>query len=134
MLKAIDLILTVIGKQEFCKESAKVVESIISTSNNSFHINVAIATLFEYMVYDFDGELIEINLNLNLNYFDFYKCSFFHGRFKGCTTGDVEFVYASDIKRAKNGISRLECDHRSFNKISSSNQPEAIRINCPENA
>ncbi|XP_055318970.1 telomere-associated protein RIF1 [Sitodiplosis mosellana] len=54
LLKAIDLLLTVISKWEFCKESAKTVKTIIANPAHCIYINDTIATLFEYMVYDFD--------------------------------------------------------------------------------
>lgn len=56
LLKAIDLLLTVISKWEFCKESAKAVKDIITSPNHCIYINDTISTLFEYMVYDFDGK------------------------------------------------------------------------------
>lgn len=43
------------NKAEFCKESGKIVKTIIESPVHCVYINDAIATLFEYMVYDFNG-------------------------------------------------------------------------------
>lgn len=56
LLKTIDLLLTVIEKSEFCKESGKTIKTLMMNSNHCIYINDTIATLFEYMVYDFDGK------------------------------------------------------------------------------
>lgn len=56
MLKTIDLLLTMMNKAEFCKESGKIVKTIIESPVHCVYINDAIATLFEYMVYDFNGK------------------------------------------------------------------------------
>lgn len=55
LLKTIDLLLTLIDKAEFCKECAKIVKTIIESPVHCVYINDTIATLFEYMVYDFNG-------------------------------------------------------------------------------
>lgn len=46
-----------ISKSEFCKESAKMVKNVFANPTHCIYINDTIATLFEYMVYDFDGKL-----------------------------------------------------------------------------
>ncbi|XP_031630686.1 telomere-associated protein RIF1 [Contarinia nasturtii] len=54
LLRATDLLTTIIGKLDFCKESAKAVKNTISHPDHCIYVNDTIATLFEYMVYEFD--------------------------------------------------------------------------------
>lgn len=61
LLKTIDLLLTMMNKAEFCKECGKIVKTIIESPVHCAYINDAIATLFEYMVYDFNGNFLKIN-------------------------------------------------------------------------
>lgn len=60
LLKTIDLLLTMMNKAEFCKECGKIVKTIIESPVHCVYINDAIATLFEYMVYDFNGNSSKI--------------------------------------------------------------------------
>lgn len=62
LLKAIDLLITVIGKLKFCKESASTVKNIVAVTGHCIYINDTIATLFEYMVYEFDGKTFDSSL------------------------------------------------------------------------
>lgn len=58
MLKAIDLILTIVDNRGFYKESAKTLNKIIGTPKHCNYINDAIAILFHNMIYEFAGKAI----------------------------------------------------------------------------
>lgn len=57
-----------INKPDFCKESAKIVKNIIGKPNHCIYINDAIAMLFDYMVYDFDGNYYFSIINFFFNW------------------------------------------------------------------
>lgn len=63
MLKTIDLMLTIVHKRFFYKESAKTLELIIKTPLHCNNVNDAIAVLFDDMNYEFTGKLNCCQLN-----------------------------------------------------------------------